>query len=284
MATEEQTQHNTIAGLDGTDERRAGQKLTISSRVVSKLAFKLIQVGSPTGNVTFTIRKLSTDIISSKVWGDASSLPTSYPATEWQEVTFDTPQLVNEEVWIFCEFAGGDSQNQVALALQSEDVKADEHLYLISFGNVFDSDATYRYTYEVGVAPTVTTQATTDIVATTATGNGNVTDLGDEAVTQHGHCWNTTGTPDTDDSKTENGAKATTGAFTSSITGLILATTYYVRAYATNTFGTSYGTSVTFLAGASGLGELSGLIAVVETRLHYVDAYGVERYGEGILV
>ncbi len=94
--------------------------------------------------------------------------------------------------------------------------------------------------------PTVTTQAVTGVGTTTATGNGNITDLGDPNPTQHGVCWNTTGTPTTEDSKTEEGAASGTGAFTSNMTGLSNGTTYYVRAYATNAVGTEYGKEVTF--------------------------------------
>ena len=96
--------------------------------------------------------------------------------------------------------------------------------------------------------PTVTTQAVTVIGTTTATGNGNVTDLGDPNPTQHGVCWNTTGNPTTEDSKTEQGAASGTGAFTSNMTGLSNGTTYYVRAYATNAVGTEYGDEVNFTA------------------------------------
>lgn len=95
-------------------------------------------------------------------------------------------------------------------------------------------------------APTVTTQTVTGIGTTTATGNGNITDLGAPDPTQHGVCWNTTGTPTIGGSKTEEGAASATGAFTSDMTGLSPNTTYYMRAYATNTEGTSYGSDVTF--------------------------------------
>ena len=71
------------------------------------------------------------------------------------------------------------------------------------------------------------------------------------------------------------------GLFTTAMTGLVLGTLYYVRAYVTNTEGTSYGHEVTFVAG---FGEGSGVLAVVEERLHYVDAYGVERQFQGTVV
>lgn len=103
------------------------------------------------------------------------------------------------------------------------------------------------------IAPTVTTSAVTNINATTATGNGNITSLGSPNPTAHGVCWNTTGTPLISDSKTDKGSVSVTGAFNTSITGLTANTTYYVRAYATNTEGTSYGTQVSFTTTATPL-------------------------------
>ncbi len=129
-------------------------------------------------------------------------------------------------------------------------------------------------------APTVTTQAVTDIEATTATGNGNITNLGSFPVTQHGVCWNTTGTPTTADDKTEEGA-AGVGAFTSSITGLTSGTKYFVRAYATNSYGTSYGAEVNFISGVTGL---KGCIWQETTKTHFIDENQAEQSFEGALV
>ena len=97
------------------------------------------------------------------------------------------------------------------------------------------------------MAPVVTTQAVTDISGTGATGNGNITGLGVPDPTQHGVVWSTLSNPAIDLlTKTQQGAIAATGAFTSSITGLSVNTQYYVKAYATNSDGTSYGDEVTF--------------------------------------
>jgi hypothetical protein len=92
----------------------------------------------------------------------------------------------------------------------------------------------------------VTTQAVSNIGSTTAIGNGNITTLGDPTPTAYGVCWNTTGAPTILDSQADNGAASTTGAFTAALTGLTANTTYYVRAYVTNSAGTSYGNEVTF--------------------------------------
>jgi len=134
----------------------------------------------------------------------------------------------------------------------------------------------------LAVAPTVTTQAVTDIAVTTATGNGNITDLGTPEATQHGVCWNTGGTPTTADDKTEEGVPEATGAFTSSITGLTANTLYYVRAYATNSEGTSYGDEVSFTT----LVETAekGTLWQEGTKIHIIDANQAEQSHEGTFI
>lgn len=112
-----------------------------------------------------------------------------------------------------------------------------------SVGISYSSD----YTFTTGnniVAPTITTNSVTSIASTTATCGGNVTNDGGSSVTARGVCWNTSGTPTTSDSKTTNDTG--TGSFPSYITGLTTAVIYYVRAYATNSAGTSYGSEVSF--------------------------------------
>ena len=99
-------------------------------------------------------------------------------------------------------------------------------------------------------APTVVTNAVTNIVNTSATGNGNVTDWGGSAITDRGICWGTGHNPTTANDFNSVGA-GTTGAFTVPIGGLTLGTTYYVRAYAVNSTGTSYGTEVSFATPAA---------------------------------
>ncbi|MFZ4707300.1 MAG: T9SS type A sorting domain-containing protein, partial [Bacteroidales bacterium] len=99
-------------------------------------------------------------------------------------------------------------------------------------------------TVTVSAIPTVTTDAVSAIAATTATGGGNVTADGGSTVSARGVCWNTAQNPTTSNFKTTNGTG--TGTFTSSITGLTVGSTYYVRAYATNAMGTAYGSQVSF--------------------------------------
>ncbi|MBQ6667926.1 MAG: DUF1566 domain-containing protein [Bacteroidales bacterium] len=92
--------------------------------------------------------------------------------------------------------------------------------------------------------PTLSTTTVTDITATTAKSGGNVTDNGGYNVTARGICWNTMGSPDLNDQHTSNGSG--NGTFTSNMTGLVAGATYHVRAYATNSCGTSYGNELVF--------------------------------------
>jgi len=254
MATEEQTVANIYSSI--TNGISWGQRVTITNRVVSKLSFYLSRTGSPDGAVTFLIRAVDGDaILATKLLGNSIDISTT-PA--WYEVEFDTPVLINEEVYLLQVATGGEAGNLIQIySSYPNDVKEDEYLVTRGGTGIYtnrpDYDSDYIYTYEALLAPTVTTQAVTAKKGTIATGNGNITDLGGTDVTQHGHCWVDEATydggnhpPTTADDKTEKGAAAETGAFTSSMTGLTKGTLYYVKAYATNSIDTSYGALVSF--------------------------------------
>ena len=92
--------------------------------------------------------------------------------------------------------------------------------------------------------PTVTTVEVSQIQGLAATSGGNITDDGGLAVTARGVCWSTSPSPTLANSHTSNGSGA--GSFSSYMTGLTMSTTYYVRAYATNSFVTVYGNQLSF--------------------------------------
>jgi uncharacterized protein (TIGR02145 family) len=93
--------------------------------------------------------------------------------------------------------------------------------------------------------PTLTTATISSITSITASGGGNISSYGDSPITSSGVCWSTSQNPTISDNKTLDGTG--TGSFTSSLTGLTPGTNYYVRAYASNSFGTAYGNQVSFL-------------------------------------
>jgi len=151
--TEEQTSHNSSTSLYAGGITRHGQRLTITDRTVTNLFFCLSKFGSPTGDVTFTIRKVSDDsVLASKVWGDASALAAT-PTHTWYEATFDTPTAINEEVRILAEFSGGNSSNGVYCRYQAADVKASEirtryDAAIPSYVDTSTQDGAYKYAYQ----------------------------------------------------------------------------------------------------------------------------------------
>ncbi len=90
----------------------------------------------------------------------------------------------------------------------------------------------------------VTTSAASGVSYTSAVGGGTVVSDNGAPVTSRGICWATTPAPTTANGVyTEAGGL---GSFTASMTGLAASTTYYVRAFAVNGGGTSYGSEVSF--------------------------------------
>jgi uncharacterized protein (TIGR02145 family) len=92
---------------------------------------------------------------------------------------------------------------------------------------------------------TVTTAAVSTFTASGAVTGGDVTANGGGTITGRGVCYGTTANPDITGLHTTDGTG--TGAFTSTLSGLTDGTVYYVRAYATNSVGTAYGTQVQLL-------------------------------------
>jgi hypothetical protein len=83
---------------------------------------------------------------------------------------------------------------------------------------------------------------------------GNVTSDGGVTITDRGICWNTSTNPTTSNSHTHT--TGTTGSYTLDIIGLSSNTTYYVRSFATNSEGTSYGANESFTTPVfSGIGK-----------------------------
>ena len=97
--------------------------------------------------------------------------------------------------------------------------------------------------------PVLTTTEVTGITSSSVTSGGNIASDGRAVITARGVCWSTNSNPTINDNITSDGTG--TGNFTSTITGLTSNTTYYVRAYATNSAGTGYGNSISFATTSS---------------------------------
>ncbi|MBK7712989.1 MAG: fibrobacter succinogenes major paralogous domain-containing protein [Bacteroidales bacterium] len=128
------------------------------------------------------------------------------------------------------------------------------------------------------VIPTLATTAISAISFTTATSGGNISTDGGAAVTARGVCWSTSVNPTIElTTKTSDGTGS--GAFSSDLTGLLPETTYYVRAYATNSIGTAYGTELTFTTSTVVAPTLTTVAASSITLVSAISGGTITSYG-----
>ena len=92
--------------------------------------------------------------------------------------------------------------------------------------------------------PTVSTAELSGITSNGATCGGTISADGGFPIVARGVCWSTGMQPTISNSHSNNGSGL--GSYVSTLNGLEVGTTYYVRAYATNSVGTVYGEQRTF--------------------------------------
>jgi len=109
-----------------------------------------------------------------------------------------------------------------------------------SNGTVYGNEISFTTT---GIIPSLTTTAASSININGFTTGGNISSDGGNLVTYRGICWSTTANPTINDNRILSGTG--TGTFTITLSNLNVATTYYVRAFATNSAGTAYGNQQT---------------------------------------
>ena len=121
-------------------------------------------------------------------------------------------------------------------------------LYYVRAYAINHTDTAYgsqkSFTTTDATEATLTTAVPGNIDYFSATCGGEITDEGTHPVTERGVCWSTSPNPTIADTAISNGTGL--GSYTCDITGLKDNTTYYVRAFATNAAGTSYGDPQTF--------------------------------------
>ncbi len=111
-------------------------------------------------------------------------------------------------------------------------------------GTAFGDQVSFATT--APTAPSVTTDSASALSATTGEASGTVTSENGASVTNRGIVWSTTINPTIANSRTNLGAGAT--SFTGTISGLTAGQTYYARAFAQNSAGAGYGSSISFTA------------------------------------
>ena len=206
-------------GNDGEiDQWLVSPKLGLPANHEISLSFYSNRLNSHNQGVEIYISTTGTDVTTD------FTLIESYTITDsWEQYTADLSAYAGQKVYLGIKSTGDESSGFTYVFLDNLNIFA---IPLIS--------------------PTVTCQPATIVKAYSAVGNGHISDIGYPAATAHGMCWNTSGSPTLADSVIDNGAISDTGAFSNILPNLIPGTTYYVRAFATNTLGTVYSTEQTF--------------------------------------
>jgi len=109
--------------------------------------------------------------------------------------------------------------------------------------------------------PVLSTLAVTEITANTAKSGGNVTNNGGTDITSKGIVWSTSQNPSFEQHTGITVEDAGDGLFQSTLTGLSQNTTYYVKAYATNSVGTAYGNQMQFTTETAGSAPVAAFTA-----------------------
>ncbi len=120
-------------------------------------------------------------------------------------------------------------------------------VYYVRSYAVNESGVSYGDAKTFTTSPVMATLSTTPVTYITTNSvqtGGNITSAGGSTVTDRGVCWSTSPNPTLANSKTTSGSG--TGVFVVTVTNLTPNTTYYLRSYATNAVGTSYGNELTF--------------------------------------
>ena len=227
------------------------------------------------GQVTVDWTPTSGDILYAKLYNvdgnvmawDTIHAPTELPSVTTYEVTNITTNYAVASGEVTDEGGGTVSERGICLDTEHNPSIEGNHVangsglgyFMVSMSNLAEGNTYYVRAYATNEAgteygdevsfttltePSVITAPVTNITQTTATGGGIVTEDGGSAVTARGICWSTSHNPTVSGNHTSSGSG--TGSFTVNMTGLTPNTTYYVRAYATNSVRTSYGEEVSF--------------------------------------
>lgn len=184
------------------------------------------------------------------------------------------------------------SNNWITLSKTSGTVSGDDYVTVVvsrsglspaSYdGNIIvsaggkDVSIAVKMTVAASGVPVVTIEAVEDVTASSAVAKGNIKVVGDAQISKYGFCWSSTNaSPGLSDENNNLGDASDVKSFNANLNGLSPQTKYYIRAYAVNSFGTSYSDEVLeFITSASsdsgdGGGDTSGSVVVPQGLMSY---------------
>jgi uncharacterized protein (TIGR02145 family) len=162
------------------------------------------------------------------------------------------------------------------------------YTYRVSSFNEFENSLSY--TNELSLItldglPNLETQPISLITTTSASSGGIINNTGSGLITAKGVVWSTSTNP-TIDLLTKTNEGTGLNNFNSTITDLSPNTTYYLRAYSTNNYGTAYGNQVSFITNSQATdidGNLYELVMVCNQKWTKTNL-NVTRYRNGDII
>ena len=244
---------SSVTGADGIfefSELEPGSYTVSFSKAGYEEASKTVSVTSgETSSINITLKAKSAFAASSNKldFGDLSSTQELFFYNNSDETASFT--LSNIPSWAsFSQTSGTVSAGgniSLSVSVNRDAVDYGTHTQIVSVAYKGKTSGTLSLTIQMQKvklsAPSVTINvAAEDITQNGFTIQGELTATGGAVVTSYGHCWSLTQNPTVENSKTDNGSTTNIGPFKSIVKELTPGTTYYVRAYATNQYGTAY--------------------------------------------
>jgi hypothetical protein len=225
---------------------------------INSVKIPLRRLGTVSGNCTVSIYATSGGVPTGSSLGNAtytaSSISTS--GSTYYEFTFGTAVAVSggSRYTVVFDGNGTSSSNTVVWWTDNANSYANgSGFYKYSGGGWTDYGIDFGFQVYGSVSvslATVSTTAASSVTSSSATLGGNVTNAGGGTVSSRGVAYSSTNSNPVKGTHPTVTMGSGTGSFSGSVTGLSAATTYYVRAWATNEAGTAYGSSVSFTTSA----------------------------------
>ena len=155
--------------------------------------------------------------------------------------------VTDDAAWLNLSAASGTGNETITVTTSSANASTNQRSANVTFSASGVSSVIVTVTQSglILTIPHLSTTQVSEITSTTARSGGSIISDGGTTVIVRGVCWSTNENPTIAlNTKTTDGTGI--GSFISNINGLTPGTTYYLRAYATNSFGTAYGEQVTF--------------------------------------
>lgn len=197
---------------------------------------------------------------------DKSTINTGYqPGTSTLTVTTNKAPWHTSALpqWITLNPATGNQTTTITLSYsQNSSTSQRESQITFYAGNASANLSVSQQ--RIQTPPVLTTKPAAKKTQTAAESGGEISDDGGSPITSRGVCWSNQQSPTINDNKAQSPAQ--TNQFTVQITGLQPSTTYYARAYATNSTGTAYGNQVSFTTYAADAAYRDGEYALYQSN------------------